>query len=259
MTRNPALDALMADYELGTEIGHGSFGVVWAARHRQLGRQVAVKELKAVDEADRARFRREARLLAGLRHPHVVTVHDFREAGDVRALVMEALTGGTLEDRGRSLSVEDVIVVGLAAASALHHVHRNGLLHRDLKPANVMFDAEGVVRVTDFGVAGGPASTLDRTAADQTMAGTLVGTPSFASPEQCGVALGAAWPSPSAASDQYALAATLYASLTGDVPHDTSGGILALCNRKMTQAARPVSQLRPGLPTAIALVLDRAL
>lgn len=259
MNRDPALDALLADYELGGELGRGSFGVVWVARHRQLGRTVAIKELTSTTEADRERFRREARLLARIRHPHVVTVHDFRESDGVRAIVMESLTGGTLDDRSGSLSVEDVVVVGLAAASALQHVHRGGVLHRDMKPANVMFDAEGVVRVTDFGVAGDTLDTVDATAVDLTIAGTLVGTPAFASPEQCAHALGSPWPAPSELSDQYSLAATMYRSLTGELPHDPSGGVLAVCTRRVTTPARPIRQLRPNLPAAVAEVIDRAL
>lgn len=253
------LEELMADYDLEGELGRGSFGVVWAARHRQLGRAVAVKELVATTDADQARFRREAQVLAQLRHPHVVTVYDYREAPHVRALVMEALTGGTLEDRQGALSLAEIVTVGLAAGAALHHVHEAGVLHRDVKPANVMFDAHGHVRVTDFGVAGGAVLSGDATTADVTLAGTFVGTPSYASPEQCAAALGAHWPEPAEASDQYALAATLYEALTGELPHDRSGGILALCNRKMTEPVRPISRLRPNMPPGIAKVIDRAL
>lgn len=247
----------MADHELGDELGRGTFGVVWAARHRQLDRVVAVKQMVATNGTDEARFRREARLLAGLRHPHVVTVHDYREGDGQRALVMEALTGGTLEDRRASMSTEALVAVALAAASALDHVHRAGVLHRDVKPANVMFDADGRVRVTDFGVAGGASAGPDATMA--TLAGTFVGTPAYASPEQCAVAVGESWPEPSAASDQYALAATLFESLTGELPQDRAGGILALCHRKLTEPARPLASIRPGIGESIAAVVDRAL
>lgn len=253
------LRSLFPDHELGDELGRGTFGVVWAARHRQLDRIVAVKQMVATNEADEARFRREARLLAGLRHPHVVTVHDYREGDGQRALVMEALDGGTLADRRRAMSTEALIAVTVAAASALDHVHAAGVLHRDVKPENIMFDAAGHVRVTDFGVAGGAGGSAGADATVATMAGTFVGTPAYASPEQCAAAVGDAWPAPAAASDQYALAATLYESLAGELPHDRAGGILALCHRKLTEPARPLRSAWPAVGPSIATVVDRAL
>src|SRR5213078_1046908 len=101
-----------------------------------------------------ARFRREARILAAINHPHVVTVHDYRERDDVRLLVMELMPGGTFADRETApLPIVSALTSMLVAASALHHVHDAGILHRDVKPENLMFDARGILKVTDFGIA----------------------------------------------------------------------------------------------------------
>ena len=157
MTTLEDVTRLLPDYELGREIGRGEFGVVWQARHRQLDRDVAVKQLAgpvAADPAHAARFRREAQLLATLDHPHVVRMFDYREDGSTRLLVMELLPGGTLADRrAAGLMLAPAVASIMAAASGLHHVHEQGVLHRDVKPENLMFDGRGVLKVTDFGIA----------------------------------------------------------------------------------------------------------
>src|SRR5689334_23248454 len=149
--------AALPDYDIGRELGHGQFGAVFLARHRQLARDVAIKQLVGErSDADAARFQREARILAQLDHAHVVKVYDYRESGTVRLLVMELLTGGTFADKIRSgISLETAIAATMAAASGLHHVHQQGVLHRDVKPENLMLSGAGVLKVTDFGLARG--------------------------------------------------------------------------------------------------------
>ena len=135
-----------------------------------------------------SRFQREARILAQMDHPHVVTVFDYREHGELRLLVMELLTGGTFADRrSAGMSVETAIAAAMAAGSGLHHVHGRGILHRDVKPENLMFDGRGTLKVTDFGIARGDA--LDATSINLTHAGEFFGTPAYVSPEQAGHAL----------------------------------------------------------------------
>ena len=145
-------------YELGEELGRGAWGVVVAARHRDLDRDVAIKQLPRAFGADpdvRARFRREAQLLAALAHPHVVQIHDFVEHEGLCLLVMERLDGGTLTSRfaEQGMRREESVAATLAACEALQRAHDRGVLHRDVKPDNLMFTGDGTLKVTDFGIA----------------------------------------------------------------------------------------------------------
>lgn len=249
----------LADYEIGREIGRGEYGIIWSGRHRQLHREVAIKQLAGPPSPEQsARFRREARILAQLDHPHVVRVYDYREDGELRLYVMELLGGGTLADRrAAGMGTETALASTLAAASGLHHVHEHGILHRDVKPDNVMFDQRGTLKVTDFGIA--RDDPVGATALNLTHAGAFFGTPAYVSPEQAGHALGEGWPSITAATDQYSLAAILYELLSGLLTHDASGGAVALCTRRMNEPARPLRSLVPSLAPEVEAVVLRAL
>lgn len=254
------LARLLPDYEVGAEIGRGQFGVVWHAQHLQLGRPVAVKQLAgpvAANAEHAARFRREARILASLDHPHVVRVFDYREDGDLHLLVMELLTGGTFADRRPGLSRDDFVAAIVAAASGLHHVHEQGVLHRDVKPENLMLDGRGVLKVTDFGIARG--ETLHASALSVTRAGEFFGTPAYVAPEQAAVSFGGGWPPVGPAADQYSLAAVLYESLSGRLTHDASGGVVGLCTNRMNEEATPLLEVAPEVPPPIADAVMRAL
>jgi serine/threonine-protein kinase len=252
---------LLPDHELGGELGRGNFGVVWRARHLQLDRDVAVKQLAPPvpgDESIEARFRREARLLASLDHPHVVRVYDYREDGDVRLLVMELLTGGTLADRHQAgLTLAAAVASVMAAASGLHHVHEHGVLHRDVKPENLMFDGGGTLKVTDFGIA--RSDTVQSTAVGLTRAGEFFGTPAYVAPEQAAPSFGGGWPAVGPAADQYALAAVLYELLSGRLTHDPTDGWIRLCTLRMNEEATPVRDWVPELAPPLAAVVMRAL
>jgi eukaryotic-like serine/threonine-protein kinase len=249
----------LPDHDVAEVVGRGQYGIVWRGHHRQLQRSVAIKQLAEVTDDQANRFRREARILAQLDHPHVVAVYDYREVDRLRLLIMELLDGGTLADRTatEAMSVETAVAATLAVASGLHHVHELGVLHRDVKPENLMFDRRGTLKITDFGVARNePADALRLTLTNDR---ALVGTPAYCSPEQAGRMLGEGWPEATAATDQYSLAAVLYHLLSGELTHDAAGGVVGLCTRRMTGRARPLEASAPAVPPAIVAAIMRAL
>ena len=168
--------------QLLEEIGRGGMGRVFRARHTKLDREVAVKLLPAelaLDAAFQARFEREARVLARLSHPHVVTVHDFGTLSDGAGyLVMEYVAGGTLRSR-LPLSAEETERVVKQLCSALSYAHAGGVVHRDIKPENVLFDAAGRARLADFGI----ARLLHDEHTTLTAALAVLGTPRYMPPE----------------------------------------------------------------------------
>lgn len=264
MDIDDAVARLLPDHELGRQLGRGQFGVVWEARHRHLGRRVAVKQLVGAGDGDEnaRRFRREARILAGLDHPHVVTVFDYREDGDLRLIVMEHLGGGTLSERLRELDPPARLAATIAAATGLHHAHMSGVLHRDVKPENLMFDRRQVLKVTDFGVARADVAALGSatvTDVELSRIGQLLGTPAYLSPEQAAAAMSGTAAELAPAADLYGLAAVTFELLTGELTHDAEGGLIGLCHRRINEPAPPVRTLAPAVPPAVAEVVDRAL
>ena len=204
------------DYELLGELGRGGMGVVYRARQRSLGREVAIKVLRPGElvfgEALR-RFRNEAHSLARLRHRHIVSIHDLGEGKDGTLwFTMDLIDGHTLADelagKGRMLPARAVRVVRQVAA-AIAHAHAHGIVHRDLKPQNVLLDRDGDAFVVDFGLARDAAA-----AGTRTLTGELLGTPAYMSPEQARGEAGRI----GEASDVWALGALLYEMLTGRGP-----------------------------------------
>jgi serine/threonine-protein kinase len=209
-------------YRLLSPLGAGASAQVYLADDVRLRRRVAVKVLHPAlteDESFLRRFRAEAQAAAALSHPHVVAVYDWSD-GDVPFLVTEYLGGGSLRamlDAGHRLSPAQALVVGLDAARALDHAHRQGFVHRDIKPANMLFGEDGRLRIADFGLA--------RAIAEATWtepAGAVLGTARYASPEQ------ARGESVDGRSDVYSLALVLIEAVTGRVPFtaDTTIGTL---------------------------------
>ncbi len=204
-------------YELVHEIGRGGYSVVFFARDRSLGTDVAVKLLvppPAVAHQARERMRREARAVRGLTHPSIVALHDFLEQDGWNFLVMEYVDGldlsAVVEQRG-PLPVDQAAGIGRDVAEALAAAHRKGILHRDVKPHNVLVDAEGRGRLTDFG------SARLEGQATMTHTGGVVGTLAYAPPEILAGRRG------DARSDVYALGLTVFYGLTGSLP---PGGLL---------------------------------
>jgi serine/threonine-protein kinase len=172
-------------------------GEVYRAHDTKLSRDVALKilpEAFAEDPQRMGRFAREAQLLAALNHANIAAVHGLEEDGDIHALVMELVEGETLQERisRGSIPFDEAARIGLELAKAIEYAHEKGIVHRDLKPANIMLDAEGHVKVLDFGLAKAleeetsaaePVNSPTLTAA-ATRAGIILGTAAYMSPEQ---------------------------------------------------------------------------
>jgi serine/threonine protein kinase len=254
MTAREEIVAALPDYDIGGELGRGGFGLVLSGYHRQLRREVAIKELPTALAADprvRARFAAEARVLASLSHPHIVPIYDYVERDGVCLLVMEKLTGGTLWDQFKTtgLGVETTCAVAMAACTALHYAHQRGVLHRDVKPENLLYSSEGVLKITDFGIAKvvGGGETL------ATRGGEILGTPAYMAPEQAeGRELG-----PEA--DVYATGIMLYELLSGHLPFSEEGGALAIVYRHVYEQPTPLGQVAPGLQMGLVDVTMRAI
>lgn len=241
--------ATLPGYDIGEEIARGGFGVVLFGTHQRLQRKVAIKVLTsdiATDEDMRRRFAAEARLMAGIDHPHVVPVYDYVEDGELCLFVMEYLPAGTVLKRLTSKGFQpgSAIGVALACASALESAHRQGVLHRDVKPANLMFAANGTVKLSDFGIAkivGGDGAV--------TRVGDVLGTAYYIAPEQV---LGQPV---SPATDIYALATTLYQLLSGTLPFPTDVDSTALYLLHAYSSPIPLSKVAPNVPSQISDVV----
>jgi tRNA A-37 threonylcarbamoyl transferase component Bud32 len=201
-------------FRLLEELGRGGMGIVYRAEDLTLGRQVALKRIRAgalAERSERARFAREARAAARLRHPHIMTVYEVGQVGEEPFLALELLPGGSLATRRAQWQGQPRQVAALLekVARAVHHAHSQGILHRDLKPSNILLDEAGEPRVADFGLA-----KFLQGDAELTQSGLLVGTPAYLAPEI--LRGGASKASPQ--SDIWALGVILYELLTGQRP-----------------------------------------
>ena len=188
----------LAHYEITAHLGSGGMGDVYAATDSKLGRSVALKLLPqefAADPERLARFRREAQVLASLSHPGIAAIHGFEDAGGRPFLVMELVSGETLQARLKRgpIPVDEALAIAKQIAEALEAAHDKGIVHRDLKPGNVMLTADGKVKVLDFGLAksyeanpSNPVLSNSPTMASMaaTNAGIILGTAAYMAPEQ---------------------------------------------------------------------------
>jgi serine/threonine protein kinase len=248
----------LGQYELRDLLGSGGMGAVYLGYQAVLERLVAIKVLNAALITDTdylARFTREAKTSASLEHPHIVPVYDYGTQEGISYVVMRYLTGGSLAERldhstrtGRPLpSLSETAQIIRQLASALDYAHERGVIHRDVKTNNVMFDNQGTAFLVDFGIA-----KLTYSTSALTGTGMSVGTPSYMSPEQ--------WrgePVTSAA-DQYALAVTAYAMLTGRLPFEAETPF-ALMHKHLNEMPTPVQAFRGDLPEGVRDILSRAL
>lgn len=241
------------DYEILDRVGAGAMGTVFKARHKRLNRIVALKVLKpslARDTRYVDRLRREARIVASLSHPHIVTGYDLGEEGGYHYFVMEFVEGkslrGLLVEWGM-FAEEYVRRVARQVAMALDHAYQRGVIHRDIKPGNILIDEAGNVKLTDMGLAKGPADlTLTRD-------GATVGTPMYISPEQARNPHDV-----DVRSDLYSLGATLYHMATGTPPF--KGDTMAtLITNVLNQTPVPPDEVNPALSEGMALVIRKLL
>ncbi|MDT4917253.1 MAG: hypothetical protein QOH89_1953 [Pseudonocardiales bacterium] len=255
MTELELLGAALPAYDFQDVLGRGAWGIVVAAHHRRLNRPVAVKMLPLAftsDDRVRRRFAAEARLLATLDHPHVVRIHDYIEQDEVCALVMERLTGGTLAERmqlGR-MRQEHASAIQLATLHGLEHAHQHGVLHRDIKPENLMFAADGVLKITDFGI----ATVLGEQVERLTAAGIAMGTPAYMAPEQVSESAEVG-----EAADIWSAAAVYYEMLSGAVPYPRKASLQAALLARTRDEPKPIDEVAPDLPPQIGATVMRAL
>jgi len=251
-------------YQITSLLGAGGMGEVYRARDVKLRREVAIKVLPAslVHDPERSqRFKREARLLAALNHPHIGAIYGFEEASGISALVLELVEGPTLAERVGvgPITINDTLALARQIAEALEAAHEKGIIHRDLKPANIKITPHGVVKVLDFGLAkafmgdgsGAGLSQLPTVTAAGTREGLILGTPAYMSPEQ---ARGRAVDK---RTDIWAFGCVLYEMLTGRAPFggDTVSDVIAAILER-----EPDWRALPGdTPTAVRRLLRRSL
>jgi hypothetical protein len=241
-------------YRLLRLLGRGGMGAVYEAEDTASGRRIALKVLgHSLDSPDtRKRFLREGRLAASINHPNSVYVYGTEEIDGTPVITMELVPGGTLHDRvktGGPLPIGEAVDAVLQIIAGLEAAHGAGILHRDIKPSNCFVDPSGVVKIGDFGLS---ISTLSRGDSALTVAGSVLGTPDFCSPEQLrGEAL-------DVRSDIYSVGVTLYHLLTGRTPFQAENMVALLATVLEKPAPSPRTH-RPEIPGALARVILRCL
>ncbi len=244
---------LDARYRVERRIGSGGMSIVYLAFDETLERPVAIKVLDSDISRDPnalERFRREARTVAQISHPHVVMVIDAGEDQGHPYIVFEHVRGETLKDRIRRegpLPVSESVAYAIEIGRALEAAHDRQLVHRDVKPQNVLIDEEGRAKVTDFGI----ARSLELGAHQLTAAGRVVGTTDYVSPEQ---ALGN---EVTGSSDVYSLGIVLYEMVTGDVPFKGENNV-SVAMKHVREGLPNVQRSRPEISAALAAVVERA-
>lgn len=242
-------------YQVLEEVGRGAMGVVYKAQDPAIGRQIAVKSIRLnemTDPAERDRLRdrlfREAQSAGILSHPGIVTIYDIAEENGLAYIFMEFVNGPSLEKLLASEqppSKDTLLSIFRQTAAAVDFAHKKGIVHRDIKPANIMIHEDGSAKVTDFGVAKIVSQQM-------TQAGTMMGTPSYMSPEQiAGAGI-------DGRSDQWALAVIVYEVLTGEKPF-AADYLPTLLFKIVKEEPPPPQRLNPTLASEVEPVLLKAL
>ncbi len=238
----------LGPYEILEQLGRGGMGAVYRARDVESGDEVAVKVLigaLALDPGFRERFDAEIETLKMLRHPNIVRLIGYGEQDDVLFYSMELVRGTSLDvelKRGRKFTWEEVLQIGIQAARGLKHAHDRGIIHRDIKPANLMLNEDGVLKISDFGIAKLFGST------GMTSAGGVIGTAEYMSPEQADGKL------VSHRSDLYSLGAVLYCLLVGHPPF-VSKSIAEVLHMQKFATPEPLRRFVPDLPEEIERII----
>jgi serine/threonine protein kinase len=243
----------LGGYNLVQELGKGGMATVYKAYQPALERWVAVKVLEPAyisdDSEALARFRREARAIAALRHPNILTVYDYGEEEGLAYIAMEYVEGGTLKDRlhGEPFDWQRAVSLSIAVGRALAYAHEQGVIHRDVKPANILLPSEDWPLLADFGLV-----KLQQARRALTQAGVILGTPDYTSPEQ---ALGE---SIDHRADIYALGVVLFEMVTGQLPFSADRAFDVLLAHINEPPPSPRS-LVANVPEAIEKVILKAL
>jgi len=252
------IGTMLGNYRILAPLGQGGMARVYKARQENLDREVAVKVLPpwfAADQNFVRRFNQEAKLVARLSHPNIVTVHDASEYRGHLYIVMQLVDGGTLKQRldqlhaqGRTMDFLEAAPLFIQLASALDYAHTQGVIHRDVKPVNVLLDSAGRPILSDFGI----AKVLQDNREQLTRPGAGVGTPEYMSPEQCqgGTVDGRA--------DIYALGVMLYEALTGRTPF-LGDNYPALAHSHIYEPPPRPSSINPTVHPAVEQIMLTAL
>jgi serine/threonine-protein kinase len=243
-------------YQILGELGRGAMGIVYKALDPAIGRTIAIKSIRLTDltdEAERQRLRdrlfREAQSAGILSHPNIVTIYDIAEEGEMAYIFMEFVNGPPLDRMMASAQPPDkdfLLRIFRQTAAALDYAHSKGIVHRDVKPANIMIDTAGTAKVTDFGV----AKILSQ---NMTLTGTMMGTPSYMSPEQIEGAQDI-----DGRADQFSLGITVYEALTGEKPFAADYLPTLLFKIVRDDFVAP-QRLNPTLGPRVEIVLRRAM
>lgn len=247
---------MLGRYQVEKELGRGAMGMVYLGQDPKIGRTVAIKTMSLAQEFEgeklnevRDRFFREAETAGRMNHPNIVTIYDVGEDQELAYIAMDYLKGDTLLAFCKPetlLPADTVFEIVIKVAEALEYAHEKHVVHRDIKPANIMYDkASDSVKVTDFGVA-------CLTDASKTKTGTILGSPSYMSPEQL------AGKKVDGRSDLFSLTITLYQMLTGELPF--IGESLASLMYKIANEKHPdVRMFRPDLPSCVSKIINKGL
>jgi serine/threonine protein kinase len=244
---------IIGAYEIEREIGQGGMATVYRARQLKLDRAVAIKVMHQnllQDESFRARFSREARIVASLEHPNIVPIYDYDEYEGRPYLVMKCIDGPTLKRRAlkTGLSLEETVRTMKLVAAALDYAHGRGILHRDIKPSNILLDDEGRPYITDFGLA--RITQMGESTISHDM---MLGTPFYISPEQA-----RGDKDLTTQTDLYSFGVILYELITGAVPF-TADTPYAIVHGHIYSEPQPPSERNPNLNDAVDAVIGRAL
>jgi serine/threonine protein kinase len=251
-------------YLLLDAVGAGGMGQVYVAEDSQLGRKVAIKVLlpELADDSDRMRrFIQEAKATSALNHPNIVTIHEIREVDSTRFIVTEYIEGETLSDRLERglIELRECLKIAIQIASAVGAAHSVNIVHRDIKPGNIMIRPDGLVKIVDFGIAkltGPDAESADAEAAtkirSQTLAGTIIGTAAYMSPEQAqGKVI-------DGRSDIFSFGVVLYEMLSGKQPFEGNSA-LDVIGKILHKEPVPVHELVPSVPAELQRIVAKSL